>query len=214
MHLGKTVLVDTVKSKFAIPSRHYPLYKENTLKVFHHSNTEWIEIELDKINEAIDAVPAEIGRCYTNIENLAKECKKRHIKIDTYVGWLFIGNGSPIHHSWAVYKNKHIIDFSTNPEQIKFIWNTKGTKDEVRQMLLEYDEKMKDVPLKDKILNGQSPTNLLYVGSKCPPAMGKLQIAKLLDQFGGHRYLVEGTNEQGQSLYQQQLAEKNGDLKI
>lgn len=92
-----------------IPSRMYPL-ESDEYKVFSSENTE--DITDTKIIDIFDSLEFNIGRCFTNSEKLCAALNDARHNAVQYVGWVFIGDTFPVHHSFVVVNN-HILDTVT-----------------------------------------------------------------------------------------------------
>ena len=92
----------------SIPSRMYPL-ESDSFQCFNADNTS--EIVDEKIKDIFDSIKPETGRCFTNAETLCVALNKAGYPAEQYVGWLFMENELPIHHSFVVL-NDHILDLS------------------------------------------------------------------------------------------------------
>ena len=92
----------------SIPSRMYPL-ESDSFQCFDADNTS--EIVDKRIVEIFDSIKPETGRCFTNAENLCVALNEAGYQAEQYVGWLFMEDELPIHHSFVVL-NDHILDLS------------------------------------------------------------------------------------------------------
>lgn len=83
----------------SIPSRMYPL-ESDSFKCFDADNTS--EIVDERIIVIFDSIKPETGRCFTNAENLCIALNEEGYPAEQYVGWLFMGDELPVHHSFVV----------------------------------------------------------------------------------------------------------------
>lgn len=134
----------------SIPSRMYPL-ESDSFKCFDADNTN--EIVDERIIAIFDSIKPEVGRCFTNAENLCIALNEEGYQAEQYVGWLFMGDELPVHHSFVVLDG-HILDLSISLKSADF---TKldsmtakcKTKDEARERIAEY------ILQKEQLLNHQ-----------------------------------------------------------
>lgn len=83
----------------SIPSRMYPL-ESDLFQCFDANNTS--EIVDERIIAISDSIKPETGRCFTNTENLCMALNQAGYPAEQYVGWLFMGDELPVHHSFVV----------------------------------------------------------------------------------------------------------------
>lgn len=119
----------------SIPSRMYPL-ESDSFQCFDADNTS--EIVDERIIAIFDSINPEVGRCFTNAENLCTALQKEGYPAEQYVGWLFMGNELPVHHSFVVLDG-HILDLSISLksedfEKLDSITVKCKTKDEARNI--------------------------------------------------------------------------------
>lgn len=123
----------------SIPSRMYPL-ESDSFQCFDADNTS--EIVDERIIAIFDSINPEVGRCFTNAENLCTALQKDGYPAKQYVGWLFMGDELPVHHSFVVLDG-HILDLSISLKSADFekldsITAKCKTKDEARERIAEY----------------------------------------------------------------------------
>ena len=134
----------------SIPSRMYPL-ESDSFKCFDSDNTS--EIVDERIIAIFDSINPEVGRCFTNAESLCTALQKEGYPAEQYVGWLFMGDELPVHHSFVVLDG-HILDLSISLKSADFekldsITAKCKTKDEARERIAEY------ILQKEQLLNHQ-----------------------------------------------------------
>lgn len=165
------------QESFFFPSEIYPLSSKN-LKVFEINTTERLnEEQIQEVSRISNDITAKIGYCYSNCENFISRHEELNskLKIDCYTGWLILGNDIPIHHSWLVVEGKHVIDYSITEEDMEMNKSIAHLPiEEQRELLLskmiENDKKKNS----EKMLLGLVPSDLLYIGSKSTPNMGRI----------------------------------------
>lgn len=134
----------------SIPSRMYPL-ESSSFKCFDADNTS--EVTDEKIKDIFDSIKPETGRCFTNAENLCIALNEEGYPAEQYVGWLFMGDELPVHHSFVVLDG-HILDLSISLKSDDFakldsVTAKCKTKDEARERIAEY------MLQKEQLLNHQ-----------------------------------------------------------
>lgn len=134
----------------SIPSRMYPL-ESDSFQCFDADNTS--EIVDERIIAIFDSINPEVGRCFTNAESLCTALQKEGYPAEQYVGWLFMGDELPVHHSFVVLDG-HILDLSISLKSADFekldsITAKCKTKDEARERIAEY------ILQKEQLLNHQ-----------------------------------------------------------
>ena len=122
----------------SIPSRMYPL-ESDSFQCFDADNTS--EIVDERIIAIFDSINPEVGRCFTNAESLCTALQKEGYPAEQYVGWLFMGDELPVHHSFVVLDG-HILDLSISLksadfEKLDYITANCKTKDEARDRIAD-----------------------------------------------------------------------------
>lgn len=121
-------------SSVIIPTVKYPV-NNDTIHVFSQCNTKILEDE--NIIKLFDLANFKLGYCYHNAEGLYHLLKNNGInEVKLYTGWVFPGNINPVHHSWVVYKDKHILDLSNNEYQLKMYLKDNNVEDNVNSVRL------------------------------------------------------------------------------
>ena len=123
----------------SIPSRMYPL-ESDSFKCFDADNTS--EIVDEKIKDIFDSIKPEVGKCFTNAEILCVALNKAGYPAEQYVGWLFMGDELPVHHS-VVVLDDHVLDLSISLKSEDFakldsVTAKCKTKDDARERIAEY----------------------------------------------------------------------------
>ena len=148
----------------SIPSRMYPL-ESDSFKCFDADNTK--EIMDEKVKTIFDSIQPEIGRCFTNAEKLCLALNKEGYPAEQYVGWLFMTDVFPVHHSFVVL-NSHILDLSISLNSEDFaILNTKkcNTEDEKREYIAEYISQKEKLPNHKRCIFGTVDKIYHYIGA-------------------------------------------------
>lgn len=115
---GKISFMRNYKTKdcYTFPSALYQMPNKGKMSCFHPGNME----ELDdggRLDKALDGVPLELGKCYSNAEKiigaLHNDGYEKEHTVEYYGGWILQANGDKlIHHAWVVIDGKSIIDAS------------------------------------------------------------------------------------------------------
>ena len=150
----------------SIPSRMYPL-ESDSVKCFDIDNTS--EIVDERIIAIFDSINPEIGRCFTNAENLCVALNKAGYPAEQYVGWLFMGDELPVHHSFVVLDG-HILDLSISLKSVDFekldsVTAKCKTKDEAREYLAEYILQKEQLPNHQRCIFGVVDKMYHYIGA-------------------------------------------------
>lgn len=150
----------------SIPSRMYPL-ESDSFQCFDADNTS--EIVDDKIKNIFDSIKPEVGRCFTNAEKLCAALNKAGYPAEQYVGWLFMGDELPVHHSFVVLDG-HILDLSISLksedfEKLDSITVKCKTKDEARERIAEYILQKEQLPNHQRCVFGVVDEAYHYIGA-------------------------------------------------
>lgn len=150
----------------SIPSRMYPL-ESDSFKCFDADNTS--EIVDEKIKDIFDSIKPEVGRCFTNAEKLCAALNKAGYPAEQYVGWLFMGDELPVHHSFVVFDG-HILDLSISLksedfEKLDSITAKCKTKDEARERIAEYILQKEQLPNHQRCAFGVVDEAYHYIGA-------------------------------------------------
>lgn len=150
----------------SIPSRMYPL-ESDSFQCFDADNTS--EIVDERIIAIFDSINPEVGRCFTNAENLCTALQKEGYPAKQYVGWLFMGDELPVHHSFVVL-NCHILDLSIalkseDFEKLDSITAKCKTKDEARERIAEYILQKEQLPNHQRCVFGVVDEAYHYIGA-------------------------------------------------
>ncbi|WP_242306321.1 hypothetical protein [Bacillus cereus group sp. BfR-BA-01317] len=100
-------------NKYKFGSQFYPLSNLSKLKCFFHDNTLPLPVEtVDKLDELFHNMTFETGNCYENAKTIHDLIKKNYkeLKPMIYTGWIFPTPSYPVHHSFVVLNQKHIVD--------------------------------------------------------------------------------------------------------
>ena len=150
----------------SIPSRMYPL-ESDSFQCFDVDNTS--EIVDEKVKTIFDSIKPEVGRCFTNAENLCMALNKAGYPAEQYVGWLFMGDELPVHHSFVVL-NDHILDLSIAMKSEDFVKLNSvtakcKTKDETRERIAEYMRQTEQLPNHQRCIFGMVDKTYHYIGA-------------------------------------------------
>ena len=191
-----------------VPTDRWPL--NAPYEAFHCNNCTVIE---DKhIAKVVDAIPYRIGHCYGNSENVALALQAAGYHATQYVGWMFVGEQYPIHHSWVVL-GEHLIDLADEFSVLHYNQDKfEGTDDaDARSLLVEFTRWIRQFPNSKRTMPfGIPSSNLLYVGCPCSREEGIHIYNNLSRSYPNHpcnERLVKG-----QTLTKQQLLLKEAGL--
>lgn len=174
---------------YTIPSEYFPLDDEARRKAFCFDNTS--SFRNKAIYEVFNASGYEIGRCYSNAYKLYKNLinkgvSKHHLKM--YVGWLILFGNVPIHHSWLVYKNKHILDLTpilSEHEYVKFMGKYKNITDTRKAVALMYKQILSNPYAKAGVF-GKVKDCCMYIGNECDSLKGIEMYNQLIKKYPTH----------------------------
>ena len=147
----------------SIPSRMYPL-ESDLFQYFNADNTS--EIVDERVVTIFDSIKPEVGRCFTNAETLCVALNKEGYPAEQYVGWLFMGDELPVHHSFVLLDG-HILDLSISLksedfEKLDSMTKIYKTKDEAREYIAEY---ILQLPNHQRCIFGVVDTMYHYIGA-------------------------------------------------
>lgn len=175
------------KRTIVIPSDKYPLIPNpKAMQYFHKGNCE--EVTDRDILDIYDGIQFERGRCYTNSCRLMNALRQKGYDAKQYVGWLFVSEDIPIHHSWVILGN-HLFDFaddftvlSSNPAVLEI----QCKEDYARFVAAFYREcgKYKNSQITAPV--GKPYSQLLYVGCECRYEDGIDVPQTLLKKYPNH----------------------------
>lgn len=197
------------EKKFKVPSHLLPL--NGPICVFLDENTD--ELKDPQIEAVYNAYSPRVGRCYTNTRDLASALLAAGVngsRIKTYVGWLVLGNGWPIHHSMVVVDDKHVLDYAAYRllDEIEDSDDYHQTsKDEFLEYLTADMAKTKHIKNSERFIFGKALNISIYLVSECSPEDGMKIRSKLLKAFPKHVCFSE-VNRYGHTPSQVQLLQK------
>lgn len=150
----------------SIPSRMYPL-ESDLFQYFNADNTS--EIVDERVVTIFDSIKPEVGRCFTNAETLCVALNKEGYPAEQYVGWLFMGDELPVHHSFVLL-NDHILDLSISLKSEDFeildsVSENCKTKDEARERIAEYMLQKEQLPNHQRCIFGVVDETYHYIGA-------------------------------------------------
>lgn len=197
-----------------IPSSLYPL-TSSKIDIFYYNNTKGLEDTEDfkLLLECYNEVECKIGRCYTNITEFLKVAKNKGLKgkLKPYVGWLMIGNVlNLVHHCWAVYENKYVLDFGGSKldfETIQEMSKRDKSMDEIREKLVEVHMANVGRPNSEVYTIGQVIPSYIYIGCECEPVKGVDTFIELMDRYPNHPNYTNVDNG-GASKLQRMIIDK------
>lgn len=150
----------------SIPSRMYPL-ESDSFQCFDADNTS--EIVDERIIAIFDSINPEVGRCFTNAEKLCAALNKAGYPAEQYVGWLFMGDELPVHHS-VVVLDGHVLDLSVSLKsedfaKLDFVTAKCKTQDEARERIAEYMLQKEQLPNHQRCIFGVVDESYHYIGA-------------------------------------------------
>lgn len=196
------------KNIIKIPSLLYPL--NDSPELFYYENTEQI-IDEDII-DIINSADYEIGRCYTNAENLTKLLKSNRNRAVIYVGWLIIQRQLPVHHSWVILNKKYLIDLSADYDALSsFIKNHSEDSPlaDKRKEAVNFYKKALKWKHSERLSLGKVSPNAVYIGCPCSKNKGIEIFENLVKSYPNHPALIN-TNASGLTRIQQMMKISKG----
>ena len=196
-----------------IGSPRYPLNSPSKLRVFlPEKATALPESPLaDLLRVVHKRKPFTSGLCYQNTEQVVRNAHSLDYRVESYAGWLLIGNTDPIHHCWAVYEGQ-VIDFSTvkNASELepafRAKWEVIGkeraaeanklpTQEAKKEAWITYQiehrkawiEEVRPFEEGDIIKNrvwGIPPSSFVYAGCPCTPDNARLIFRRWHSKYG------------------------------
>lgn len=150
----------------SIPSRMYPL-ESDSFQCFDADNTS--EIVDERVAAIFDSIKPEVGRCFTNAENLCVALNEAGYQAEQYVGWLFMEDELPVHHSFVVLDG-HVLDLSISLKSDDFakldsVTAKCKTKDESRECIAEYIRQKEQSPNHQRCIFGMVDKMYHYIGA-------------------------------------------------
>lgn len=179
----------------SIPSRMYPL-ESDSFQCFDADNTS--EIVDERIIAIFDSINPEVGRCFTNAENLCTALQKEGYPAEQYVGWLFMGDELPVHHSFVML-NDHILDLSISLKSKDFeildsVTAKCKTKDEARERIAEYILQKEQLPNYQRCVFGVVDEAYHYIGAPGTREDGIKRNKELRKIYPQHPYFQDVKN--------------------
>lgn len=176
-----------------IPSRMYPLESPGCT-LFTPSTT--VPIEDDRIEEIFDSLEFEMGRCFTNSEKLCKALNDVGYKAEQYVGWVFMQDELPVHHSFVVLGNS-IIDptvslLCKDIEQLERL--NPGSDHETRINLMNLYKEKQFLPNHIKCIFGKVDDLYVYVGAPGTAEEGIKRNVLLRKEYPDHPCFQDVSN--------------------
>lgn len=144
----------------------YPL-ESNSFQCFDADNTS--EIVDEKVIAVFDSIKPEVGICFTNAENLCVALNEAGYQAEQYVGWLFMEDELPVHHSFVVLDG-HVLDLSISLKSDDFakldsVTAKCKTKDESRECIAEYIRQKEQSPNHQRCIFGMVDKAYHYIGA-------------------------------------------------
>ena len=182
---------DKFIDSMVFPSEYFPLHS-NDFSVFNCENC--VEVKNEKILKVFDAVKWELGRCYTNAENLYNALIKNGIDAKMYSGWFLIGTTTaPTHHSWVVCGNS-VLDLSSDLAELnKFVENKiqrsidTVTYEEANEYISEFYSVSKKWRNSERCKPVGIPNErVMYIGCPCDKDTALRERAELSAKFPDH----------------------------
>lgn len=192
----------------SIPSRMYPL-ESDSFKCFDADNTS--EIVDEKIKDIFDSIKPEVGKCFTNAEILCVALNKAGYPAEQYVGWLFMGDELPVHHS-VVVLDDHVLDLSISLKSEDFakldsVTAKCKTKDDARERIAEYMLQKEQLPNYQRCIFGVVDKMYHYIGAPGTREAGIRRNKELRQSYPQHPCFQDVKN--GTTRGQEILLRKN-----
>lgn len=191
-----------------IPSSMYPLSGE--MEIFSQYNTE--NLDDLRIEEIFNSVHYQIGKCYTNAENLYNALSENQVDgVECYEGWLLIGqNELPIHHAFVVIKKdgkNYVLDYAADmkadeADRLQAEYG-KLPDDELRKVMLKTMKEKEKLPYSKKATFGKVDRMYLYVACECSPDRARENFQKLMKMYPDHPSYVGVDKRTGASKMQE-----------
>ena len=123
----------------------------------------------EKIKDIFDSIKPEVGKCFTNAEILCVALNKAGYPAEQYVGWLFMGDELPVHHS-VVVLDDHVLDLSISLKSEDFakldsVTAKCKTKDDARERIAEYMLQKEQLPNYQRCIFGVVDKMYHYIGA-------------------------------------------------
>lgn len=123
----------------------------------------------ERVAAIFDSIKPEVGRCFTNAENLCVALNEAGYQAEQYVGWLFMEDELPVHHSFVVLDG-HVLDLSISLKYDDFakldsVTAKCKTKDESRECIAEYIRQKEQSPNHQRCIFGMVDKMYHYIGA-------------------------------------------------
>lgn len=194
-------------SSCVIPTAYYPL--SGTPEVFNYSNTAFVTEEIGRM---MDGVAYRPGRCYDMAGEVTKCLRRRGLDADTYAGWLFPGEQTPIHHCWTVLRTESGVSVIDISDSEKLMMQNRepfdaasGNKEKLREAYLSFYTWAKTLKNSERCAPVGKPSPLwYYVGSRTAPEAAKNIFRVLAERYPGHDCL-NGVGRDGKTETQRMM---------
>ena len=195
------------KSTYKIPSKMYPLSSKSGISIFLDENSKLIEDE--RVHKAVNLQKFKMGHCYSNTLSLIEYLSSLGVEAKPFAGWIFLGNNYPVHHAWVVLDG-NVIDGSVRKNEVDFLNDLAKqnlSQEELRAKYKDYliREMNSKVPNSERIVLGDIPKGIVYVGSEDKPEEAKNRFRKTMDMFPIHPSYTGGMNGRGASKMQEEV---------
>lgn len=189
-----------------IPSQMFPL--KGMPEFFNPDNTE--ELEDDEVREIFDSIEFELGKCYFNTQAIMTSLRENGIKgAEAYAGWTLAPSGYPVHHTFVLYKRKHILDPSASLrfKDMKHLANITGEdmKEAVANLYIERQK----LSNSERCVFGKASDLYFYIGSRQEPLEALKVIKKIIQTYPNHPS-YRNTDKQGYNQTVKRIYEKMG----
>lgn len=194
-----------------IGSKMFPVKSPNKIRVFTHENTQ--PIENSALAQAIDGLTYEMGRCYTNSDRIVGLKDSLQLPLEFYAGWLFVGDGFPILHSWVVLGD-NVLDMSLSlmdTEAMSLLEDKHLPPEQLRYVMTEMlaHNRKKNLPRSEDGVFGQVFPDFVYVG--CPDEKERAAVSffDIIKKFPHHPVpSLHNFDAQGMSPMQKRVSQK------
>lgn len=203
--VGSSILIHGVEGAqkpIKIPSAMYPMPKREPVS-FLRDNT--VPCDDERVRAIFDSLPFRIGRCYDNAKILYDALTQAGIEgVDTYAGWIFIGDNQPAYHCFVVVNGNELLD-PTAINYCAFPAPPVGISEEdKRRMFVEYVKNEQRKTKSESSIFGQVFLGHWYFAARCAPAEAKKTFEKLRKAYPKHPAILP-TNTENRTPIQEKL---------
>lgn len=204
---SRVIIKGITQGNIVIPSKMYPL-ESTGYEMFDFQNT--IPVTDERLISIFDSIKAENGRCYTNSEKLMMSLVSTGYDAKQYVGWKFLGDVLPVHHSFVIV-NRYLLDLSYELEDEnleKQCSNANMTEDEMRKIIVSHLKDREQLDNHLKYTCGQCPKGAFYLAAPGTKEQGINRNRQLRKDYPHHPAFAD-VQRNGLTLTQQMMLSDN-----